>query len=180
MSIFRSSTFIHRTTQFCCALLVSAFWCGALFAQQGQSRSNGKTVDARNFGERLVAVVPMIGTGKPKDPFRPFGVLAPPEPERPTPDKKYLTPELPQILSFRYELSDDKKTALLEIVGRDEEALTELRNAKRADVKIFELGKATKEEIQAEFRKYKPGFDADKFGDDKAPEPKPVVVGGGK
>jgi hypothetical protein len=53
----------------------------------------------------------------------------------------------------------------VEITGRDQEALRQFKETKRADVKVFEVGKASKDEIQAEFRKYKPSFDADQFAE---------------
>jgi hypothetical protein len=116
----------------------------------------------------------MIGTGSAADPIRPFGVPSPAQMRQVrTPGE---APELPVILSYRYQLAPDKKTAILEIVGRDAEALAELRNAKRSDVKVFELGKNSKDEIEAEFKKYKPDFKADDF-EEKADAPK---VGGAK
>ena len=125
-------------------------------------------LDSRLMGERLLLVVPMVGAGTAEDPVRPM--LAPiteaPETAGQTPAAG-TSPKLPaevKILSWRYEASDDGKTALLELVAKDRTALDAIKALNRSDVKIFVVGKATKAEIEAEFRKVKPGFDAGKFG----------------
>ncbi len=120
----------------------------------------------------------MVGKGTIADPIRPLFTPVPPSGRQPAIAQKGELLESPDILGFRYELSDDKKTALLEIIGRDDAALKEISESKRAAVKVFELGKATKAEIENEFRKYKPGFSADKFG--VAPAPISAPAGGAK
>jgi hypothetical protein len=114
--------------------------------------------------------VPMVGKGTFADPVRPLFAPLPTDGGEADPRVKPTGKEGanlkdPGILGFRYELSDDRKTALLELTARDQEALKPFRETKRADVKVFEVGKATKEEIQTEFRKYKPSFDADQFSE---------------
>ena len=139
--------------------------CGSgLFGQPPQA-------DPRLVGERVILVVPMVGTGSAKDPMRPLYV---PTPEvRGASDLK-VRPALPEkspktnddgVFAWRYEVSTDGKTALLEITGRDQASLAQFKKNQRPDVKVFDVGKATKEEIQTEFRKYKADFDADKFAD---------------
>ena len=163
-----------RTAKMGTLLLLTAVSVGLLCAQQ-----NGKDKpDPRNAGERLVAVVPMVGRGTLADPIRPLFTPVPPTGRQIPIGQDGRLIELPEILGFRYELSDDKKTALLEIIGRDDVALKEIRESRRSDVKVFELGKATKGEIENEFRKYKPSFSADKFG--VAPAPVSAPAGGGK
>jgi hypothetical protein len=112
-------------------------------------------VDLRNTYERIYAVVPMIGAGTAEDPRRPMFVPAPGE-----------KPSRDGIIAFTYQLSDDGNTALVEFVARDRAALAPILNerASRADVKIFEKGKDTRRNIEAEFRRHKRDFDLDRFG----------------
>ena len=63
-------------------------------------------------------------------------------------------------LSYSMTLSDDGKSAIVEFSARDRKAFAEILNSRRPDVKAFERGKATKEEIENEFRKVKKDFDA--------------------
>jgi len=67
------------------------------------------------------------------------------------------------ITGFSFQVSDDGKTALVELIARDRQAFQGLLTANRADVKVFERGKATIAELEREFKKVKPGFDGGKF-----------------
>jgi len=66
------------------------------------------------------------------------------------------------ILGFTYVLSDDGKHALVEFVARDRAAFQQIL----ADptVKSFVKGKDKREDIEAEFKKYKKDFDFTHFG----------------
>ncbi len=123
-------------------------------------------LDSRLVGDRILLVVPMVGAGTAEDPVRPL--LAPiadgaGKAEGAVVGVSAKLPAEVKILSWRYEASDDGKTALLELVAKDRSALAAIKALNRSDVKIFELGKATKGEIEAEFRKVKLNFDADSF-----------------
>ena len=94
----------------------------------------------------------MVGAGTFEDPRRPLFVPAPgAEGES-------------SIVGFSYEMSDDGNSALVELVAVDPAAFTPILEDKRADVKVFEKGKAKKEDVEKEWKKYKPKFDAEKFG----------------
>jgi hypothetical protein len=95
----------------------------------------------------------MVGTGTYDDPMRPLFA----------PAKGGVERETPGIVSFRYEVSDDGKTALVELVAPTREALKAVLESSRSGVRVFERGKATKEEIEAAFRQHKKDFDAEKF-----------------
>jgi len=127
-------------------LIVTALFATPSLAQQA--------VDSRNLGDSLICVVPMIGTGTAKDPRRPLFV---PLPGKPTEDS--------EIIAVSYEISDDGKVALVEIAARSRAALKEILSSTRTDVRIFERGKATREEIEQEFRKHKRDFDGTKFAE---------------
>ena len=109
----------------------------------------------RNTYERLICVVPMIGTGTPADPKRPLYA--------PVPGGK---PSREGIIAFSYVLSDDGKSALVEFVARDRAGLAAILRDKgnRSDVKVFEKGTGNRAAIVAEFRNHKKDFDFDHFG----------------
>ncbi|MEZ5356824.1 MAG: hypothetical protein R2762_29655, partial [Bryobacteraceae bacterium] len=107
-------------------------------------------VEERHRHERLIAVVPMIGSGTYEDPKRPL-----------------LTPASVKaddgILAYSYELSDDGKSAIVEIVARDRKALQPILNAGRADVKAFLKGRDKLEDVEREVRKVKKDFAVEKM-----------------
>jgi hypothetical protein len=119
-------------------------------------------VDQRNVGERLICIVPMVGTGTYDDPKRP---LYAPKPEE-------LSKDGTGIISFNYEVSDDGKTALVELVARTPVAFKSIVEERRPDVQIFRKGLTTKEEIESAFKVHKKDFKAESFGDVR-PEVKP-------
>jgi hypothetical protein len=118
-------------------------------------------VASENLYTRVLCVVPMIGTGTLADPIRPMFVPAPPDPSK-APDSAVATTPA-GILAFQYQLSDDGNYALAELVGADRNALAEALNSTDARVKVFELAKAKKSDIEKEFQKYKKTFSLDKY-----------------
>jgi|SRR5579859_3898980 len=135
------------------ALVALSVFTGALFAQGH--------VASENLYTRVLCVVPMIGTGTAADPIRPMFVPAPPDPSKVPNAVVANTP--PGILAFQYQLSDDGNYALVELVGADRKALAEVFNSTDARVKVFELAKAKKTDIDTEFQKYKKTFSLDKY-----------------
>ena len=122
--------------------------CASLLAQD--------RVDRRNLHERVWAVVPMIGTGTADDPLRPAYIPAPLPPGTP--------PSTDGIIGFAMQLTDDRKHAIVQFVARDRAAFKDLFADKSPDVRVFEKGKAKKEDIEKEFRKFKKDFDLDQMG----------------
>jgi hypothetical protein len=112
-------------------------------------------VDPARMYTRVLAVVPMIGTGTPADPKRPLFVQMPSE--------LSAANARSGIIGFAYQLSDDGKFALVEFVAADPEALRPILTSTNPLVKAFERGKASKTEIETEFRKFKRDFDPTKF-----------------
>ncbi len=133
------------------------------------------------LGERLYAQVPMIGTGKNGDYVRPkYAPLPPPErrpgeaapvvedldllqPEEKTrKEKERFEARKRMIGAFSYVLSDDGKSAIVELVASDEAAFEEI--LKDPEVKVFKKREflssaARKDEAEAEFKKAKKDFD---------------------
>ena len=120
-----------------------------------------RPVDPRNLHERLLCKVPMQGSGSDSDPRRPLFVPAPSTAK--TNEVPAINAGAIPILGFTYVVSDDGKDALVEFVGRTKQDLSGIVNSGRADVKVFEKGKDSKDAIEAEFRKYKKDFDLARF-----------------
>lgn len=129
--------------------LLSLLVLGQSVSLQAQQK-----VELRDFGERVVCIVPVVGEGTPKDPKRPLFV--------PLPGKEM---EESGILSFSFELASNGQVALVEFVAKDRSALKPILESKRTDIKVLERGKFTKEDLEREFRQHKPDFDADKFAE---------------
>ena len=110
-----------------------------------------RAVNPQNRYERLVCVVPMIGTGTAEDPRRPQ--FAPAGPDEPT-----------AILSYSYILSDDEQFALVEYVSVDQSAFAAILTHPDPRIKKFIKGRAKREDVEAEFRKYRKNFDLREFG----------------
>src|SRR5215471_15123283 len=102
----------------------------------------------------VFAVVPMVGSGKIGDPKRPMFV--------PTAAEIAAVKQgtRPAILSWRMQVSDDGKYALVEFVGASPADLKFIATSNATGVKAFEKGKTTKAEVEAEFKKYKKDFSA--------------------
>jgi hypothetical protein len=144
-------------------LLVSALslLAGSAFAQD--------RVAPEMMYHRVWAIVPLIGKGTSDDPKRPMFTPSPADAKAAADqDKadfaktgKKKDPAPPVILSYSMQLSDDGNSALVEFVGLNPQALAFITQSKAPGVKAFERGKATKQEIETEFKKVKASFTLD-------------------
>ncbi len=110
-------------------------------------------VDPRNLYERIILIVPIVGTGRQADFKRPLYAPA-------LASRASLSRD--GIIGYASVPSDDGKFALVELVARDRGAFQQIYAEKRSDVKIFEKGRAKKEDIEREFRKYRKDFSLDR------------------
>ncbi len=110
-------------------------------------------VPLTNTYERLICVVPMVGSGTAQDPRRPL--YAP---------VRGATLAGEGIIGYAAQISDDGKSAVVEFVARDRSAFEQILNENRADVKVFVKGRAKKADIERELRQYKKDFNLDTFG----------------
>jgi hypothetical protein len=123
-------------------------------------------VDPRNMYERVLAIVPLVGSGTMSDPVRPAYA--------PLPGASAVTPSIttasgstptaalrPGIVAYSYLLSDDGKFALVEFVAVDRGAFKALL----ADTTItaFLKGRDSAADVLTEFQKYKKGFTLDQL-----------------
>jgi hypothetical protein len=112
-------------------------------------------VDARNMYERVMAVVPLTGSGTLDDPKRPMYA--------PTPAQIQTSMATRQgILGFMHVMSDDGQVALVEFVAKDRSAFQAI--LADTSVKSFLKGRDKREDIEAEFLKHKRDFDFAHFG----------------
>jgi hypothetical protein len=131
-------------------------------------------VSPRNSYERILVVLPLIGSGTAADPVRPSSI---PAPGSATPNILNITvsapvsampvasgPSYPQnlILGYTWVASDDGKFALTEIVMRDRSAFPAIQAL--PGVTAFIKGVNKLADIQTAFQQYKKNFDPTKFG----------------
>ena len=157
------------------SLLVLALLCvnvsGILLAQKGADPTQ------RYF--RLICLVHLTGSGQKGDPVAPEyvvqGVAAaqagiqahavggPPEtPGQPAATTPAMSSR-PGILAWSMQMTDDKHMAILHLVAADRHAFDAILNDKRSEIRVFEIGKDKKDDIEAEMKKYKKDFDLESF-----------------
>ncbi len=111
----------------------------ALLFSQAQFRK----VDPTLTHERIVALVPMVGSGTGKDPKRP------------------MFSDLPGLLGYTAELSDDGRLALVEFVVKDRSLLDRVMSGAQRAVR---KDSASKDSIYEEFKQLKRNFRPERFG----------------
>lgn len=116
---------------------------------------------AHQVYERIICVVPFVGTGTMSDPHRPMFT-----PGRDSSQAGFGTPSLgfqgaPQILSFHADVSDDKTLAIVEFVAQDRAAFKSILASNQA--KVFDRQKIKASDLENELRKYKKTFRLDQF-----------------
>jgi hypothetical protein len=149
-----------------------------LFALVGTVQAQ-PPVSPRNSYERILVILPIIGSGTAADPLRPSLI---PAPGGATPNILNIPisapvtgtgviatpvgsgPTAPQnlILGYTWVSSDDGKFALTEIVMRDRSAFPAIMAL--PGVTAFIKGVNKLPDIQAAFQQYKKDFDPTKFG----------------
>lgn len=67
------------------------------------------------------------------------------------------------MVAWSTQPTDNKNMVILHIVATTRKAFEPILNDKRGDIKVFEIGKQGKREIESELKKYKKDFDLDKF-----------------
>lgn len=125
----------------------------SIFCFSGQPLSGAQHAVPVNVRyHRIICVVPVVGTGKVEDPIRlqyaPVG----------------LTHTRNTIFTYSYQLSDDKKSAIVEYVAADRAAFAEILADKNPNTRVFERGRDSRKAIEAELRKWKKDIDLDHFG----------------
>jgi hypothetical protein len=110
-------------------------------------------VSPQNSYERLIAIVPMIGTGAPEDPRRPMFTPA-----------NGVDGSRQGLLGFSFQISDDENYALVEFVGMNRAAFKEILAEAKSGVKIFQRGKFKKEDLATAWGLHKREFNLENLG----------------
>jgi hypothetical protein len=103
--------------------------------------------------ERVMAIVPIVGSGTAADPKRPMYA--------PMPSQMSATART-GIIAYNHVVSDDGKFALVEFVARDKSAFQQI--LADATITTFVKGKDSLANVSAAFQKLKKDFDITKFG----------------
>ena len=107
-------------------------------------------VDPRNSYNRVICVVPFVGSGTPADPKRPKYVLWPP------------SQDPNGIIAFTFKRTDDGQHAVVEFVARSRAALQAILND--STIVVFEKGRAPKTAVEGAVQQYRKDFTMDGFG----------------
>jgi len=131
-----------------CICLAAALLClaGALNAQ--------RRVDPRYSYHRVIAVVPLIGSGTAADPIRGKYV----------PTARTAGPPGTGIIAFAVEPTDDGKHAVVELVAVHRAALAPILADREPGVVVFEKGVAASASIEAAIRPFRKDFSLRNFG----------------
>jgi len=109
-------------------------------------------VDYRNLYERVLAIVPVVGTGTFADPKRPMYA---PTPQQMNPVSRT------GIIAYTHVLSDNGRFALVEFVARDRSAFQSI--LADTTIQVFLKGRDQREDAVAAFQKLKKNFDFSHF-----------------
>ena len=124
-------------------------------------------VDSGNLYHRYLAVVPLVGAGTGEDPKRPMFAPLPAAAAAPGVAPGVApgaAPDRSGILAYqRLAISDDGTLALVEFVAANKAAFSPLVTATDPRVIAFEVGKHTRAEIEAAFKRFKASFSFDNF-----------------
>lgn len=143
-------------------------------------------VDPTMTYHRVMAIVPLVGSGTAADPVRPMftpapQTAAPTNPQGVPKGSSQSSPPAsppdtlnnqqsnqqsgsqgsssrPGIIAYQHQLSDNGTLSLVEFVAVDRSAFAELFASTDARVQYFEVGKSTQAAIQAAFQQKKAAF----------------------
>lgn len=125
-------------------------------------------VDARNMYQRVIAIVPMVGSGTEADPRRPEYApmvttisTSATSPAAASPTPATALAGSPNILGYTAVVSDDGKSALVEFVARDPIVFQNI--LADTTVQAFLKGRDTRAAAEAAFQKLKSGFSIANF-----------------
>lgn len=128
------------------SLLLSSFFVIHVPAQQ--------PVDPTARYSRAICIVKMVGAGTHEEPLRPDLVPASAEEAAKA-----------GIIAWSVLPGDDPKMAIVHIVAKNQKALDAITKDKkeRPDLKVFEVGKHRKTDVERELKLYRKDFNLEKF-----------------
>jgi hypothetical protein len=98
----------------------------------------------------MICLVHLTGTGTTADPIRPEYVPGDREPSR---------ADRTGIIAWSFQITDDKKMAIVHFVAVDRKAFASILADTRPEIRVFEIGKDSRNAIETEMKKYKHDFD---------------------
>jgi microcystin degradation protein MlrC len=115
-------------------------------------------IDLGQTYERAIVISPLQGKGTYDDPLRPAVI---PARLKQNEKERAEAKGADVILGYAWTPSDDGKSAIVEIVVRDGEAMAEFRRslANVAESRVFERGKTAPATVEVELKKVKKEFD---------------------
>jgi hypothetical protein len=108
--------------------------------------------------QRVIAIVPLIGSGTSDDPYRPMFCPSASDLAAATANRQ----PLPRI-ACSSEVGDDGKTAIVEFTAMDGHALRAIRQSKVPGVTIYELDAISPAALEAALKAVKASFSLDRF-----------------
>ena len=115
-----------------------------------------RRVGSRNQHERIIAIVPFIGSGTMEDPKRPMFTPMP---------GTVAASSRTDIIAFHFIPSDDGQFAIVELVARDKAAFLPILASTDSRVKVFVRGRDSLAALVLELRRHRKDFDLEKFGE---------------
>ncbi len=128
-------------------------------------------VPSESLGERLIAIVPIIGKGTAEDPLRPKHAPVTPTPaaiarmqqdgtlarDASASDEEKIATEKRRIGAYSSLMTDDRKRAIVQFVARDREAFSEI--LKDPEVEIIDPAKLEQAAEVTKLQRLRKDFD---------------------
>jgi hypothetical protein len=128
------------------ALAVFVCLCGS---------AQNRQVDSRNQHERVIALVPFVGSGTMEDPKRPMFA---PRPGEVDPGSRT------GIVAFHFIPTDDGSMAIVELIARDKAAFATILTSNVSGALFFLRGRDDLATMVTALQKYRKDFSLDSFG----------------
>jgi hypothetical protein len=127
----------------------------AVFVCLGGVAQN-RAVGTRDQHERVIALVPFIGSGTTDDPRRPMFT---PQPGTVAAASKT------DIVAFHFLPSDDGNFAIVELIARDKAAFATILASTDSNVKVFLRGRDSQQAVESFLQQYRKSFTLASFGE---------------
>ena len=115
-----------------------------------------RKVPTQNQHERVIALVPFVGSGTMDDPKRPMFAPAPGDAD---------AGSQTAIVAFHFVPTDDGTMAIVELIARNRAAFKDILANTNPAILVFLKGRDVPSTIELAMQKYKKGFTLQKFGE---------------
>jgi len=118
--------------------------------------AQNRSVATHDQHERVIALVPFIGSGTMEDPKRPMFTPQP---------GTVAAGSTTDIIAFHFLPSDDGNFAIVELIARDKAAFADILASTNSNVKVFLRGRDTKAAMESFMQQYRKSFTLASFGE---------------